>query len=102
MIRSEAAQRLRERDELIYLLRAFPARVAKLADARDLKSRGAKAPYRFDSGPGHHVYWGLACVGGSAEIASEPLAGPNAGLFSARAFSSASTAARWSAVLTIA
>ena len=34
------------------------ARVAKLADARDLKSRGAKAPYRFDSGPGHHgIYW---------------------------------------------
>ena len=31
------------------------ARVAKLADARDLKSRGAKAPYRFDSDPGHHV-----------------------------------------------
>ena len=29
------------------------ARVAKLADARDLKSRGAKAPYRFDSDPGH-------------------------------------------------
>ena len=29
------------------------ARVAKLADARDLKSRVPKATYRFDSGPGH-------------------------------------------------
>ena len=57
MIRSEAAQRLRERDELIYLLRAFPARVAKLADARDLKSRVSKETYRFNSGPGHHFCW---------------------------------------------
>ncbi len=30
------------------------ARVAKLADARDLKSRVPKRTYRFDSGPGHH------------------------------------------------
>src|SRR5437879_10007570 len=30
------------------------ARVAKLADARDLKSRAPKRAYRFDSGPGHH------------------------------------------------
>ena len=30
------------------------ARVAKLADARDLKSRVPKGTYRFDSGPGHH------------------------------------------------
>ena len=32
-----------------------PARVAKLADARDLKSRVPKGTYRFDSGPGHQV-----------------------------------------------
>jgi len=30
------------------------AQVAKLVDARDLKSLGAKTPCRFDSGPGHH------------------------------------------------
>ena len=30
------------------------ARVAKLADARDLKSRDSKESYRFDSDPGHH------------------------------------------------
>jgi hypothetical protein len=29
------------------------ARVAKLADARDLKSRVSKETYRFNSGPGH-------------------------------------------------
>src|ERR1035441_6346170 len=29
--------------------------MAKLADARDLKSRGAKAPCRFDSVSGHHL-----------------------------------------------
>ena len=29
------------------------AGVAELADARDLKSRGWKQPYRFDSGPRH-------------------------------------------------
>jgi hypothetical protein len=29
------------------------ARVAKLADARDLKSRVSKETYRFDSDPGH-------------------------------------------------
>jgi hypothetical protein len=29
--------------------------VAKLADARDLKSRVSKETYRFDSGPGHHL-----------------------------------------------
>ena len=40
------------------------ARVAKLADARDLKSRGAKAPCRFDSDPGHHR--SLAALGISA------------------------------------
>jgi hypothetical protein len=31
------------------------ARVAKLADARDLKSRVPKGTYRFNSGPGHHI-----------------------------------------------
>ncbi len=31
------------------------ARVAKLADARDLKSRVPKGTYRFNSGPGHHL-----------------------------------------------
>src|SRR5438046_9894222 len=31
------------------------ARVAKLADARDLKSRVPKGTYRFNSGPGHHA-----------------------------------------------
>ena len=29
------------------------ARVAKLADARDLKSRAPKGAWRFDSAPGH-------------------------------------------------
>ena len=33
-----------------------PAREAKLADARDLKSRVSKETYRFNSGPGHHDY----------------------------------------------
>src|SRR5205807_7837446 len=32
------------------------ARVAKLADARDLKSRVPKGTYRFNSGPGHHAF----------------------------------------------
>ena len=31
------------------------AGVAKLADARDLKSRGARAPYGFDSRSRHHT-----------------------------------------------
>ena len=31
------------------------ARVAKLADARDLKSRVARGTYRFNSGPGHQI-----------------------------------------------
>ena len=31
------------------------ARVAKLADARDLKSRVLKGTYRFDSDPGHQL-----------------------------------------------
>jgi hypothetical protein len=29
--------------------------VAKLADARDLKSRVPKGTYRFNSGPGHQL-----------------------------------------------
>ena len=33
------------------------ARVAKLVDARDLKSLGWKRPCRFDSGPGHHLFF---------------------------------------------
>src|SRR6185312_6240046 len=33
----------------------LPARVAKLADARDLKSRVPRGTYRFDSGPGHQL-----------------------------------------------
>ena len=41
-----------------------PARVAKLADARDLKSRVPKGTYRFDSGPGHNDGFGiLAALG---------------------------------------
>ena len=31
------------------------ARVAKLADARDLKSRVLNRTYRFNSGPGHQT-----------------------------------------------
>ncbi len=34
---------------------ADSAGVAKLADARDLKSRGARAPYGFDSRSRHHL-----------------------------------------------
>jgi lipoprotein-releasing system permease protein len=35
------------------------ARVAKLVDARDLKSLGIILPCRFDSGPGHHLVSGV-------------------------------------------
>ena len=38
-------------DSIVYRI----ARVAKLADARDLKSRVPKGTYRFDSDPGHHT-----------------------------------------------
>src|SRR5205814_1354667 len=38
------------------------ARVAKLADARDLKSRVPKGTYRFNSGPGHQATCSLACT----------------------------------------
>ena len=36
------------------------ARVAKLADARDLKSRGPRGPCGFDSRPGHQCLVGFA------------------------------------------
>ena len=36
------------------------AGVAKLADARDLKSRGARAPYGFDSRSRHHLLRNIA------------------------------------------
>ena len=32
------------------------AGVAELADAQDLKSCGERSPYRFDSGPRHHLF----------------------------------------------
>src|SRR3954451_14990535 len=35
------------------MMRAAP--VAKLADARDLKSLASKGACRFESGPGHHL-----------------------------------------------
>ena len=38
----------------IVIATSLPARVAKLADARDLKSRVLNRTYRFNSGPGHH------------------------------------------------
>ena len=38
------------------------ARVAKLADARDLKSRVPKGTYRFDSDPGHHLTLASAAI----------------------------------------
>src|SRR5438093_11976717 len=38
------------------------ARVAKLADARDLKSRVPRGTYRFDSGPGHQGLVDVASV----------------------------------------
>src|SRR5947207_2158785 len=45
---------LRSDKSFIYSILSTHARVAKLADARDLKSRVPKGTYRFDSGPGHH------------------------------------------------
>ena len=33
----------------------YSAGVAELADAQDLKSCGERSPYRFDSGPRHHL-----------------------------------------------
>jgi hypothetical protein len=54
------------------------ARVAKLADARDLKSRGAKAPCGFDSRPGHQHNthgWRLSVNGQENKEAQLPLIG---------------------------
>ena len=48
---------------------ANSAGVAKLADARDLKSRGARAPYGFDSRSRHHLnyqYRGVEQPGSSS------------------------------------
>ena len=42
------------RTDILASTTSLPARVAKLADARDLKSRVSKETYRFNSGPGHH------------------------------------------------
>ena len=42
--------------------RSADARVAKLADARDLKSRVLNRTYRFNSGPGHQVCEILRCA----------------------------------------
>ena len=41
--------------DTLFSITSLPARVAKLADARDLKSRAPKGAYRFDSDPGHHL-----------------------------------------------
>src|SRR5437588_12411211 len=70
------------------------ARVAKLADARDLKSRVPKGTYRFDSGPGHQEthtssstsveLWVLGLtflVGRRRRIMAEIMADLGAGLF---------------------
>ena len=43
------------RTDILASTTSLPARVAKLADARDLKSRVSKETYRFNSGPGHHL-----------------------------------------------
>ena len=43
---------------VVFVLCYLDARVAELADARDLKSLGEKSPYRFDPGPGHIVVLG--------------------------------------------
>ncbi len=53
--REECAKETGE-SELVYSMAtaSLPARVAKLADARDLKSRVSKETYRFNSDPGHH------------------------------------------------
>src|SRR3990172_776563 len=46
----------------------FPkcARVAELADARDLKSRGLYGPWGFDSPPGHQLFQVLTAVPSAA------------------------------------
>ena len=43
------------------------AGVAKLADARDLKSRDWRQSYRFDSGPRHHVWQRAGIAQGVSE-----------------------------------
>ena len=48
------------RTDILASTASLPARVAKLADARDLKSRVSKETYRFNSGPGHQDLMGLA------------------------------------------
>jgi hypothetical protein len=53
--RALAGLNLLGRSKFGTMLLLLPARVAKLADARDLKSRVSKETYRFDSGPGHHA-----------------------------------------------
>ncbi len=54
---------------------AFYARVAKLADARDLKSRAPKGACRFNSGPGHQRLWaaGLGLQVSGSQAASSRL-----------------------------
>jgi hypothetical protein len=44
------------RTDILASTTSLPARVAKLADARDLKSRVSKETYRFNSGPGHQEF----------------------------------------------
>jgi hypothetical protein len=44
------------------------ARVAKLADARDLKSRDSKESYRFDSDPGHQISQADTPMSGAAGV----------------------------------
>ena len=49
------------RTDILASTTSLPARVAKLADARDLKSRVPKGTCRFNSGPGHHPHRDSAC-----------------------------------------
>ena len=46
--------------------RSQQAGMAKLADARDLKSRGTNLLYRFDPGFRHHIYRGVEQLGSSS------------------------------------
>ena len=50
------------RTDILASTTSLPARVAKLADARDLKSRVSKETYRFNSGPGHHLTLTAAAI----------------------------------------
>jgi hypothetical protein len=60
--------------DLCYIRNGAPsvlrARVAKLADAKDLKSFGPKGPCGFDPHPGHHHCKRLACFFWSCPWAS--------------------------------